>query len=175
MKTKQPAMATLPDLNAPDEEGGGSFHEIQEPIIKLIDDYRRLNPVDGKKMTLKQFAERAGIPFANLTGIVNGHRWVARSQRDFIDKLTAILEIPVLQFYSMCGFIKAQDVVATQNLEKTLNLIHQQMSADQSASYRVPAKAAWDAWPVDAKLCFAMLYEAYTSKRLLQYAQIHVK
>ena len=173
MSTKQPAMATLPDPTPPDEEGG-SFHQIQEPIIMLIDDYRRLHPVDGKKMTLKEFAERAGLPFANLTGIVNGHRWVARSQRDVIDKLAAILEIPVLQFYVMCGFIKAGDTVSTLSLEKTLNLIHKQMIADQAVAFRVPAKAAWDAWPMDAKLCFCMLYEAYTNKRLLQYAQIHV-
>jgi hypothetical protein len=157
------------------EEGGGDFYEIQYPVIKMIDEYMVQHPVNGKKMTVKIFSERSGISFTNLSGIVNGYRWIARCNRDLIDKLAAFLEVPVLQIFIMSGFIKAEDVVITQSLDKTLDLIHQQMLVDQAAAYRVPGVEAWSKWPQDAKLCLCMMYEAYTHKRLMRYAAVAVQ
>jgi hypothetical protein len=157
------------------EDAGGDFYELQYPVIKMIEAYMAKPPNGGKKLTVKAFAEIAGVPFANLTGIINGHRWLARCSRDFIEKLANTLEIPVLQIYTMSGFITAKDVVATQSLDKVLDAIHATMLADQAVSYRVPGYKAWDEWPIDAKLCLCMMYEAYTGKRLQQYAAIHVK
>ena len=157
------------------EEGGGEFYAQQYPVIKLIEEYMTQHPVNGKKMTIKAFAEIADIPHATLGSIMNGYRWIARSSRDLVEKLAACLEVPVLQIYSMSGFISPSDVVATQSLDKMLNAIHQTMLVDPGAYYRVPSVKAWSQWPIDARLCYCMMYEAYTNKRLMRYAAIHVK
>jgi len=157
-----------------EEGGGGDFYAIQYPVIKMIDDYMTQHPHDGKKMTIKMFAERSGVSIVNLMGVMNGHRWLARCNRDMIDKLASFLEVPVLQIFIMCGFIRAEDVVITQSLEKSLDLIHEVMMKDQAAAYRVPGIEAWNKWPLDAKLCLCMMYEAYTHKRLMRYAAVHV-
>lgn len=156
------------------EEGGGEFYAIQYPVIKMIEEFMVRHPVNGKKMTLKVFAEKSQISSTNLMGIMNGYRWLARCNRDLIDNLAAILEVPVLQLFIMSGFISAQDVVITQSLEKSLDLIYEQMILDQAAAYRVPGVDAWNKWPLDAKLCLCMMYEAYTNKRLMRYAAVHL-
>ena len=153
----------------------GDYYDMQYPIIKMVEDYMVMHPVDGKKMTMKVFSEQSGIPLPNLFGIMNGHRWLARSSRELIQKLADILEIPVFQVFTMSGFITAQDVVPTQSLDKVLDVIYDAMLVDQSVTYRVPGKKAWSTWPLDAKLCLCMMYEAYTGKRLQQYASVHVK
>jgi hypothetical protein len=153
----------------------GEYYDLQYPIIKMIEDYMVMHPVDGKKMTVKLFAEKAGIPLPNLFGVMNGHRWLARSSRELIQKLSDILEIPVFQIYTMCGFITAQDIVPTQSLDKVLDVVYDAMIVDQSVTYRVPGRKAWASWPQDAKLCLVMMYEAYLGKRLQQYASVHVK
>ena len=172
--SKVAPMADANDDTMPPEDVGGEFYAIQYPVIKMIEDYMTQHPVSGKKMTLRTFSELAGIPFVTLSGIMNGHRWIARASRETIDKLGEFLEVPVLQIYFMSGFIEPKDAVSTQSLAKTLDAIHQSMVTDQAASYRVPSAAAWAKWPMDAKLCFCMMYEAYTNKRLMRYAAMHV-
>ena len=157
-----------------DLEGGGDYYSIQYPVIKMIDEYMSRHPVNNKKMTLKMFAEKSQISTVNLMGIMNGYRWLARCNRDLIDKLAAFLEVPVLQIFIMSGFITADDVVVTESLEKSLDLIHGQMMMDQAAAYRVPGIEAWAKWPLDARLCLCMMYEAYTHKRLMRYAVVHI-
>lgn len=156
------------------EDGGGDFYAIQSSVIQLIEDYMRENPVNGKKMTIKAFAEKSGISVANLQGIISGYRWLARCNRDIIDKLAATLKIPSVQIYIMCGFITAKDFVLTENLDKTLDEVYKKMATSQDALFRVPGKARWDEWPADARLCLAMMYEVYIGKRLLKYATIEM-
>jgi transcriptional regulator with XRE-family HTH domain len=152
------------------DSSGGAYFEIQRPLIHLVEEYLLTHPVAGKRMTLKAFCERAGITVANMTAIINGNRWVAKCNRDTIEKLATALEVPVLQIYILSGFITTRDVVSTSSIDETLDAIYRQMARDKRMTYRVPTEAEWRKWPQSAKLSMCMMYEAFIERVLLRYA-----
>lgn len=149
-----------------------SFFAIQRPFINLVEDYLILHPVEGKKMTLKIFCERAGLTVANVTAIMNGSRWVAKCGRETVKKLAAILEIPVLQIYILSGFITTSDIIFSTNIDETLSAIHRRMMKDGRMINKVPNEAIWNTWPLSAKLSLCMMYEEMIGRVLLRYAEI---
>ncbi len=163
------------DDEAQGGEQSGDFFEAQRDLISLIDDYRLTHLVENKKMSLKAFAEHAGISVPIITAITNGNRFIANCTRETIEKLAAALEIPVLQIYILCGFIKNEDVVYTANIDSTLEVIYRMMSRDKVMTFKLPQKAVWDTWPKSAKIAFAMMYEDLTSKVLLRYINLPEK
>lgn len=157
-------------LDAPEDAPGGSFFELQRPLIYLIDEYLATHPVDGRRMTTKTFCERSGVSPSIVTAILNGNRWAAKSNRETIEKLSNFLEIPVIQFYILSGFIKPQDVVYTVNIEESLDAIYRMMRNDKRVSFRVPMEDVWKTWDVSAKLSVVMMYEWGLDRMLLRYA-----
>lgn len=151
------------------EKGGGAFFSLQKPLIHLIEEYLLTHPIGGKRMTLKAFCEMSGMTVANMTAIVNGNRWVAKCNRDTIEKLAAALEIPVLQVYIMSGFIQTQDVVYSANIDETVEAIYRKMVRDKRMTYRAPTEEVWNTWPMSAKLSLCMMYESLIDKVLLRY------
>jgi hypothetical protein len=150
-------------------QSGGAFFALQNPLLHLIEEYLLTHPVDGKRMTLKTFSEISEISVANLTSIVNGYRWVAKSGRDTIEKLAKTLEIPVLQVYVLSGFITSEDLVCRTNIDETVDAILRKMSRDKTMAQRLPGEQEWMRWPLSAKISMAMMYEALTEKVLLRY------
>jgi hypothetical protein len=169
---KKPTAAPIKDAKTVQiaEADGGAFFAIQKPLIHLVEDYLMTHLVAGKRMTLKVFCEKSGMTVANMTAIVNGNRWVAKCSRDTVEKLAAVLEIPVLQVYVLSGFITAEDVVYKTHLDETVSAIYRQMAKDNRMSYRAPTEAVWDTWPMSAKLSLCMMYESMIEKVLLRYA-----
>lgn len=153
-----------------EDASGGPFFELQRPLVHLIEEYLATHPVDGKRMQIKTFCEAAGVSPSNVTAIITGTRWAGNCTRDTVEALSNMLEIPVLQFYILCGFIKSEDVVFNVNIEETLDAIYRMMMRDKRVSYRVPRQEVWDAWPMSAKLSMCMMYEALIDKVLLRYA-----
>lgn len=149
---------------------GGAFFSIQKPLIHLIEEYLLTHPVAGKRMTLKAFCELSGMTVANMTAIINGNRWVAKCNRETIEKLAATLEVPVLQIYILSGFITTEDVAYTVNINETVDAIYRKMVRDKRMSFRAPTEAVWDTWPMSAKLSLCMMYEQMIEKVLLRYA-----
>ena len=173
-RTTSPTEALpLKTLNAGDEETAvSSYLELQQPLIQQIEEYLLTHPVAGKKMSLKEFCERSGLLMPNMTAIINGTRWAAKSNRDSLEKLASILELPVLQIYILSGFIKAADVVFSTDIDVTLAAIYRTIALDKRLGYRAPSPAVWATWPTSAKLHFCMLYEQCVSKVLFRYANI---
>jgi len=153
-----------------EDASGGPFFELQRPLIHLIEQHLTTNPVDGKRMPIKTFCELAGVSPSNVTAILTGSRWAGNCTRDTVEALSIILEIPVLQFYILSGFIKSEDVVYNVSIEETLQAIYRMMMRDNRVSYRVPREDVWNTWPMSAKLSLCMMYEALTDKVLLRYA-----
>lgn len=151
---------------------GGAFFAIQQPLIHLIEEYLLTHLVSGKKMTLKTFCERSGMTVANMTGIVNGNRWVAKCSRETIEKLASVLEIPILQLYVLSGFITTADVIYSTNIDETVSAIFRKMSKDKRMSFRVPSEDVWNTWPMSAKLSLCMMYEQMIEKVLFRYANL---
>ena len=149
---------------------GGAYFKIQEPLIHLIEDFLQNHPIDGKKMTRKAFCEKADISVPNLTAITNGNRWVAKCSREIIEKIAKTLKIPVLQVYTMSGFIRPEDIAHTTDIDETVDAIYRKMKKDSRMTIRVPSRDVWDAWPMSAKLTVCMMYEALIEKVLLRYA-----
>lgn len=149
---------------------GGAFFSIQKPLIHLIEEYLLTHPVANKRMSLKGFCELSGMTVANMTAIINGNRWVAKCNRETIEKLAATLQIPVLQIYIMSGFITTEDVAYTSNIKETVNAIYRKMVKDKDMAHRAPTEAVWNTWPMSAKLSLCMMYEALVDKILLRYA-----
>lgn len=174
-KTSPPEESPSKIFNAGDEEiGASSYLEIQQPLIHQIEEYLLTHPVSGRKMSLKEFCERSGLLMSNMTAIINGTRWAAKSNRDSLDKLASILELPVLQIYILSGFIRASDVVFSTDIDETLETIFRTIAKDKRMGYRAPSPAVWATWPKSAKLHFCMLYEQCVSKVLFRYANIEL-
>lgn len=166
-----------PDLDGDFAErpAAGAFLKLQKNLIFLIDEYRETHLVDDKKMTLSTFAEKAGISFFTVKSIVNGHRWVARANRQTVERLASILEIPVIQVYILCEFIKPQDIVFTiDDQDQTLNALYRTMLKDKRMMYRLPSQADWDVWPMSAKVSLCMMYESLREKVFLRYATTNI-
>lgn len=153
-----------------EQNSGKAFFAIQRPLIHLIEEFLLTHPVAGKRMTLKVFCELSGMTVANMTGIINGNRWVAKCSRDTVEKLAAALEIPVLQVYILSGFIRTTDMAFTTNVEETVNAIYRTMVKDKRMTYRAPIESVWDTWPMSAKLSLCMMYEQMIEKVLFRYA-----
>jgi hypothetical protein len=168
--TKAARPAELDDEYEDEPTSGGAFFSIQKPLIHLIEEYLLTHPVAGKRMTLKAFCELSGMTVANMTAIINGNRWVAKCNRETIEKLAATLEIPVLQIYIMSGFITTEDVAYSSNINETVNAIYRMMVKDKNMAHRAPTEAVWNTWPMSAKLSVCMMYEAMLGKILLRYA-----
>lgn len=163
------AVTDLGDEMGSNAQGGGAFFALQNPLIHLIEEYLLTHPVDGKRMTLKTFSEMSDISVANLTAIVNGNRWVAKSSRETIEKLAKMLEIPVLQVYVLSGFITSDDLVCRTSIDETVDAILRRMSRDKTTAQRLPGEQEWMRWPLSAKISMAMMYEALTEKVMLRY------
>lgn len=158
-----------------DRPAAGAYLQAQQNLIFLIDEYRETHPIDNKKMTLSAFAEHAGISFYTIKSIVNGHRWVAKANRTTIEKLASILEIPVIQVFILCEFIKPQDIVyVPSSQDETLNAMYRMMIKDKQMMYRCPVKSEWDKWDVSAKISLCMMYELVLERSLLRYATTRV-
>lgn len=153
-----------------DQSSGGAFFTIQRPLIHLIEEYLLTHPVAGKRMTLKIFCEQSGLSVNNMTGIINGNRWVAKCSREIIEKLANFLEIPVLQVFILSGFITTSDMAYTSNIDETVNAIYRSMCKDKRMSFRAPTEAVWNTWPMSAKLSLCMMYEQMIEKILFRYA-----
>ena len=164
------AAVAKPEVTQVEDSSGGSFFNLQRPLVHLIEEYLATHPVDGKAMTIKTFAELTGISTSNITAILTGTRWAGNSTRETVESLAKVLEIPVLQFYILSGFIKSEDVVLNVNIEETLEAIYRMMLRDKRVSYRVPREEVWATWPMSAKLSMCMMYEALIDKVLLRYA-----
>lgn len=163
------------DAEFSDRPAAGAFLKKQKNLIYLMDEFRETHPVDGKKMTLSTFADKAGISFYTIKSIVNGHRWAAKADRGTIEKLAAILEIPVIQVFILCEFIKPQDIVFTPNTQdETLNAIYRLMLKDKQMMYRCPAQSDWEKWDVSAKLSLCMMYEMVLERVFLRYATTNI-
>lgn len=162
-------------LDADGEEiAANSYLEIQQPLIYQIEEYLQNHPVSGKKMTLKEFCARSGLLMPNMTAIINGTRWAAKSNRESLEKLACILNLPVLQIYILSGFIKPSDVVFSTDIDETVEVIFRTITLDKRLGYRAPSPAVWATWPISAKLHFCMLYEQCVSKMLFRYANIEL-
>ena len=149
---------------------GGSFFEIQTPLICMIEDHLLAHPVNNKKMHIKTFCEKSGISIGVMTAILNGNRWVARCSRDTVEKLADALGTSVLQIYLLSGFLKTKDIVFSEGIDKTIEGIYLKMKRDKTVNFRIPLQAEWDSWPLGAKLTICMFYEALIGKALLHYA-----
>jgi hypothetical protein len=156
------------------DAGGGAnkYFQLQKPIIHLVEEYQLNHGSDGKKMLLRTFCENSGISVANMTAIMNGTRWVAQCSRDTIEKLANILNVPVMQIYTMSAFLTAKDVIMPTSQEETVGAIYTMMAKDKRLEYRVPTEDVWNTWPESAKLCFCMMYEKVIGKALFRYAAI---
>ena len=97
--------------NSENSQGRNNYFDLQRDLIALIDDFRAENHINNKKMSLKEFSEHSQISIEIITAITNGHRSVANSNRETIEKLASVLEIPVLQVFILSGLIKNEDVV----------------------------------------------------------------
>lgn len=157
------------DHNYNESGSCGPFYDIQQPLICMIEDYLVDNAVNGKKMLSREFCERADIPVARITAIMHGHHWAAKCGRELLGKLAGILKVPVMQIYVMSGFLAAEDMVYSENLDDTLDKIYSLMRTDTRVSFRAPAKSVWESWPQSAKLSVCMLYEQVLGSVLLRY------
>jgi transcriptional regulator with XRE-family HTH domain len=159
--------------NSENSQGRNNYFDLQRDLIALIDDFRAENHINNKKMSLKEFSEHSQISIEIITAITNGHRSVANSNRETIEKLASVLEIPVLQVFILSGLIKNEDVVYTGNIEETLDFVYKQMSDDVNMATKLPQKTVWDSWPQSAKISFVMMYEAITNKIVLNYTKLN--
>jgi len=126
-------------------------------------------------MSLKEFAEYSNISVPIITAITNGNRWAAKTSRETIEKLAKALEIPVMQVYILCGFIKQEDVIYTANIDNTLELVYRQMAKDQLMTHKLPKKEVWDTWPQSAKITVAMMFEDLKNKIFMRYSNFPQK
>lgn len=146
------------------------FYAMQRPLIHLIEEFLLAHPVDGTRMTVKGFCELSGVQPATMSSILNGNRWVAKCGRDTIERLAAILGIPVLQIYIMSGFIQTSDLIYSANVESTLDKIYSDMVKYKGLTHCVPVERVWKTWPTSAKLSLCMVYEQLTETVLFRYA-----
>lgn len=108
------------------EQGGeNEFYSIQRPLINLIEEYLLINSFEGKRMTIKRFCELSGVPAATMTAILTGNRWVAKCNRDTVEKLATTLKIPILQVYILAGFIRSSDMLYSSGVEE---IVHNEMN-----------------------------------------------
>ena len=148
------------------------YYKLQLPIINLIEEYCITNAVEGRKMLVREFAEQSGISAPSVVAIMNGTRWVAQCNREIIVKLALTLKVPVMQIFTMSGFLTAKDVIMPLNQEETMDAIYRKMAKDKRMEYRAPTQIVWDSWPESAKLTVCMMYEDLIGQALFRYAAI---
>lgn len=144
----------------------------QADLIAVIEQHLAELGEDGRAMSVKDFAARAGIHQATISGILSGNRRASTMSRETVQRLAAALRMPVLQFYALAGHIKPDDLIYSASLPDTLASLYRVMRADKAFAGRCPDSATWASWPDSARLAVAMLYEQMSQRRLLQYAQV---
>ena len=158
------------DLNDVEpQEDITDVYEKQQQLILEIDEYLITHPVDGKKMTLKDFAQKSELSMSALTAIFNGRRWIGNCNRSTVKKLAAALELPVLQIYILSGFIEPADIVFAESMESRTDFVYTRMRKDKSSSFQVPSRAVWDSWPMSAKVSMCMMYESLSLRAFMNY------
>jgi len=142
---------------------------LQTPLIE------RLNvKMASDKLTQASFAEKLNMSPAFVTAIFNGHRWVPKADRHFIDELAKYLEVPAVQIYIWSGFFAPHDMVSTINLAERLNLCYSQMTNDAVVRHAIPPREVWDSSDIKMKLSIVLIYEMLARTILLDHAEMEM-
>lgn len=127
---------------------------------------------DKTKSKVARFCDVHGFEYSFVIALLNGNRWLPRSDKSMVSKFAKILDVSTLQVYNYCGFFDAADVVATVNTEMVIKIAFERLLKDPLMGLIAPNQKEWSTWPQSAQLRFILLYELAAQKMILQHANI---
>jgi hypothetical protein len=122
------------------------------------------------KSKIACFAEEHDFDYQFIIGLLNGTRWLPRSDKSMVAKFAKVLNVSTLQVYNYCGFFDAKDVVATVSTDMVIKIAFDRLIKDPLMGLIAPNHKEWSKWPQSAQLRFILLYEVAAQKMILQHA-----
>lgn len=145
-----------------DETGNGPASNQNRRLVALV--RKRLQ---DRQLTERWLCDAMQITQIYWRAIANGSRPIVGLPKEKLAVIGELLEMPVVQVYTLGGRFTAEDFVVTKDLDRQLRASWEKMKADPEWMHLAPNDDDWASTPRAVLIALVAMYERVSGQDML--------